>query len=527
MEENILNILYEVDKTVCWDDCLDDIQDGMKNYQTAPDRGEDPENYLTPILPKYWEIFKAHNTYRKKNGDLPNQEYDIGVFLVGFSTVPITLSLAEIQPCQEIYFLYSEETTDMLNEISNRINSMLPNSPLSSLVACSVNDPNYALEIQGSSDPVQTFKRIKEVIEQVGNKRIALDLTGGKKTMLGGGFTAGSILAADDSGSLSGCDMYYVDSLKYDPRRRAPIFGTEFLTQLENPYDVYNLQSIHEAEILFDKHNYLAARNLWNRAKSTLKKNAKPYGLETEYKKIEKHYRMASCYRLWDAFYYKSAKDNKNSAHRDDIMWGYNDKHVNGSIDVLDILSDVNRESLFKKEKRIIHYAVDRYQNAERRRMSGKLDDAIVRFTQVVEMLCNYKIYQIAKNRNLVNHNNQVITSPGDKWRMTPLIKFLFEEGYTYYRGTYNDGSYTISDCTELLDVNKYGYGNATEIADLIDIRHNFVHFNNPMTRRETETDTKNLKNLARTFLCNFSEKYRCTTGLSLDELLELHRFRR
>ena len=77
-------------------------------------------------------------------------------------------------------------------------------------------------EIAEPSDPVSTFQEIKNIIDRVrdslgDNARIALDLTGGKKTMIGGGFTAGSIYSVAPK-----CDMFYVDSPVYNPDRGAP-----------------------------------------------------------------------------------------------------------------------------------------------------------------------------------------------------------------------------------------------------------------------------------------------------------------
>ena len=351
---------------------------------------------------------------REGNNDLLPLLRHVGIFLVGFSSIPIVLSLAEIQPNEQIYFLYSRETEDRASTrlaIESRLMLGDSNSPLINLVEDTVlnNLEHSALKIDNPSDPVETFKRIKEIVNQVGNKSIALDLTGGKKTMIGGGFIAGSILTFIDDGPRRTCDMFYIDSLEFDPDRGTPTPGTEFLNLLENPYDVYNVQHTVEAEKLFKQHNYETAATLWEGVKDKLEKHATRYGLETEKTDIVNHYRRANCYNLWDAFYYDKAKNSKN---RHEDSWGYTEKHVyvSAQIDVLDILSEVSdRRSLFKEEARVIHYSVDRYQNAIRRKESGRLDDAIVRFTQVIEMLCSYKVYQIAEDNGFVDHSSQEI----------------------------------------------------------------------------------------------------------------------
>lgn len=549
MPETIQDKLNKV-KEDNWLRKLSEIGKGVKEYDRDKSGSSSlsvdqiVKQHLNPILPIYWDVFHTHNIYRIRSGELPCQEgnadllpcYDVGIFLVGFSSIPIVLSLAEIQPKEQIYFLYSRETKNRLGEISDRIRVMLgdSNSRLVDLVEDTVlnNLESSALEIDDPSNPVATFKRIKALIEQVGDKSIALDLTGGKKTMIGGGFIAGSILGFADAGQRSTCDMFYIDSLKFDPTRGTPEPGTEFLTLLENPYDVYNVQHTLEAKKLFDQHNYEAAANLWKDVRDKLEKNATRYSLETEKTDVINHHRKTNCYSLWDTFYYDKARNSKN---RHGGSWGYNEKHVydlsaaqaHSRIDVLDILSEVSdRRSLFKDEARVIHYSVDRYQNAIRRKKSGRLDDAIVRFTQVIEMLCSYKIYQIAEDNGFVDvsSGNTVSIDPIKGRFISDIIRFLFG------KSVLKDGNANcnVSDTDMLLDISEYGTSKVEELISLIDYRNDFIHFNSSMRQQQTEINAKNLQNRARNFLEKFSGDY-CAKidGLSFEKLLNLHEFQR
>lgn len=528
---------------------------------------EDIENHLNEILPIYWEVFHENNINRQKAGETPCPGddkdllpcYDIGIFLVGYSSLPIVLSLAEIRPTEKIYFLYSKDTEDILKEIKDRLKAMLngKHDEFSQLVENAAgtqisakldaedkelirmelfqeHQSGFSLEIGDPSDPVATFKRIKEIVDSIDesdNKRIALDLTGGKKTMLGGGYTAGTIwasrLSAEAQKNLPFCDMYYIDSKKYDPSSGRPDPGTEFLSRLKNPYDVYNVQSNLEAHKLFEKYNYEAAADLWKDVEGKLKDHALRYGLEAEQKAVQTDLAMANCYKLWDDFAYKEAKAYMGvSGSSITGFWGYQEKHTNDSIDVLDILSEVtNRAKLFADDQTIIHYAVDRYQNAVRRQKSGKLYDAIVRFTQVIEMLCNYKIRLIARRRKLVNEAGNLVSNVSAKLKITPLIRFLF--GAPCYRKYYIDsGFYKISDSNERLDINHYIYDDIESIIELIDARNDFVHFVEELEIGKAKEVTKQLQKLARKFIENFSENYRCSQNMDLDDLLALHTFR-
>ena len=536
-----LQRLEAINGGVDWDNILQEIELCVGEYNQERANSEpNPERCLQGILPDYWQVVHTHNTHRwvcEKGESHPSESgYHVGIFLVGYSSLPIVLSLVEIQPREKIYFLHSQATGRMCDEITARIEEMMfdpsPNG-LTPLIDCAaahslltrVTDAER-LEIADPSDPVATFKLIKEIINDVRNelgedKRIALDLTGGKKTMIGGGFTAGSIWSQSPD-----CDMFYVDSEEYNIAHGVPKPGTEFLSRLENPYDIYNVQTIQRAEELFSKHNYEAAANLWEDVEKKLQSHVEQFSLEDEQKAVQSDLGMANCYRLWDAFDYKIAKNHKvfSSSGSGDIFWGYNEKHTHNGIDVLDILSEVSdRETLFKKKERVIHYAVDRYQNAIRRKESGKLDDAIVRFAQVIEMICIYEIKQIAQNRGLFSGEGDQVSNAPHNWKSIPLIQFLF--GCTRrYEGS-RRRSYRILDCHHLF-IGNYDCGEVGEIIELIEFRHDFVHFSNYMDQTETEENAQSLKQLARKFLENAASSCYPTNRLSFDELLDLHKFR-
>ena len=517
----------------------DEERRGPSNYSKA-----DIIAYLNKILPTYWDVFHTHNTARRRDGELDKRDgtdearlprYDIGIFLVGYSPIPIALSLAEIQPCEEIYFLYSSDTKPILLDIGDRLRKMLDGSYTSFVdrveTTALSNQENDALAIDKPSDPVSTFKRIKEIVDSIDaadNKRIALDLTGGKKTMLGGGYTAGAIWASRWSAAsqklMDFCDMYYIDSLEYDQSRGSPVPGTEFLSRLENPYAVYNVESNLQARKLFEKRNYEAAADLWENVESTLKEHKKRYGLETEFNITVNQHGMAKCYYLWDSFDYNEANQNKGDPKNKN--WGYFKKHVHNSIDVLSILSNVtSRSMLFQNERVIIHYAVDRYQNGMRRKESGKLEDAIVRFAQVIEMICHYWVYRLSQDGYFVDIMTKAPCqlSATEIWEFNP-INLLFEnkpEDVPLQRITCH------LKANKKIEATDYGYNNVDEIFKVIEPRHDFIHFNNPQRSTQAETDTETLRELAHKFLENFLAEYCSKYGLDLKDLLELHRFRR
>ena len=548
MSENITKILHST-RQDSWGQKLKNIKKTIEEYdkaRTGQSRSSSNEivKSLNNILPTYWDVFHTHNTARRRNGELLKRDdsdeaclpsYDIGIFLVGYSSLPIALSLAEIQPTGQIYFLYSSDTRPILLEIGDRLQKMLDDSYqlfVDRVVTTAQNNQgDSALAIDKPSDPVATFKRIKEIIDNiddVDNKRIALDLTGGKKTMLGGGYTAGAIWASKWSEAAQGlvpfCDMYYIDSLEYKPERGSPEPGTEFLSQLVNPYDVYDVQSLGKAEALFYEHNYEAAVHLWREVQEKLGEHADRYGLQNEQDAVEKDLHMADCYSLWDAFDYKTAFDE--SAQPNGHLWEYTRKHVSAEINVLDILRDIeDQKTLFADEARVIHWAVDRYQNAVRRYESDRFNDAIVRFTQVVEILCIYQIYQVQEAGELTDRSHNVITCPevvlDEHWSVTKLIHFLFTER----PNEMYEGRYRIGNLDKRLKIDEYDYRDVRHITRLIKHRNMFVHVEGTPAWEDLTDNAEKLRELALKFLENFSKDYCCCKGLDFDDLLELHRF--
>ena len=557
----LLDILYDFNCQYSWTETLDKIEQAVLDYNEAiADEEENPGEFLYGCLPVYWQIVRQHNTHQWGDAQLlpSNSQYDVGIFLVGFSSLPIVLSIAEIQPRQKIYFLHSPETRNKCDEITNRITEILidPPAPFNPLIcntdaAALINRVQCAdrRAIANPSDPVETFKQIKGIIDEarknIGHStEIALDLTGGKKTMIGGGFTAGSILGFADSIRSSGFDMFYVDSSEYDSDRGAPKPGTEFLSRLDNPYNVYNVQSVQQAEKLFEKHNYEAAADLWEEVEKKLttsvrgsKSPAEQYGLNDEQKMVQSNLAMANCYKLWDAFDYNGAKKYKLFSFYDPAAkqkltgsWEYNGKHVHKAIDPLNILSKTdNRKTTFEKESRVIHLAIDRYQNAMRRKQAGKFDDAIGRFVQTLEIICPYFLYQIAQTGDVFLRDSKEclkdkIDPDKEDWNITSLIRFLFKfKGCTEYFGI--KGAYVIKTSDKHLKENEYGQ--VSSILKLIRFRNDLVHVNRSTRQQEIERNADNLQKLAKKFLENLSRDYREDTCLSFDALLELHEFRR
>ena len=84
----------------------------------------------------------------------------------------------------------------------------------------------------GGSDVVEIYEKVKKQYEEwnIHPMKLAMDITGGKKSMVSGAAMAGAVL---------GADIYYVDSREFLQEFRKPKPGSEYLNLLENPYVVF------------------------------------------------------------------------------------------------------------------------------------------------------------------------------------------------------------------------------------------------------------------------------------------------
>jgi len=174
------------------------------------------KKFFEEILPEYWGLFhRRTNAYLAAKGkELPN--YDVGIFLVVLSEIPVLFSVASLCP-QKIHFIFTPESESTLNVVEKGIGVI--NSELQGLIKSAGRHPinNMAKLYNG------TQNELSSILHECQDQKIALDITGGKKSM---------ICAVVRSPATRTCDLYYVDFLRYEKNRGRPVLGTEFMTCL-------------------------------------------------------------------------------------------------------------------------------------------------------------------------------------------------------------------------------------------------------------------------------------------------------
>ena len=167
------------------------------------------------------------------------KKYRFLIALLGFSPQPVILFLRAVQP-EKALFLYSEDTESLLDTIQKWTGLTLGQ-----------------VEKKGvnSSDPTGVYKAIKEFTSSRNPKEILLDITGGKKSMVGGAAMAGNLL---------GIDTGYVDYSSYLPDLRQPEPGSEYPNILKNPFYVLGDIELEKAKEAFNQYNFTRCLDILN-----------------------------------------------------------------------------------------------------------------------------------------------------------------------------------------------------------------------------------------------------------------------
>jgi len=193
---------------------------------------DDAQNY-------YWsEIFPKICLRAKKNLVSSLKKYHCLISLVGFSPIPLILTIKVLEP-EFIVFICTKETLLQLDVIAEK-------------AGLKPSQFKY-FQVSGSQSE-DVYSTIKLVIAEQKEKNIAIDITGGKKPMV---YNAAVI------GAFKGCDLFYVDFSEYDLELRRPKYGSEYLNFLSNPFEVFGDIELEKGKRLFNEGNYYAASQIF------------------------------------------------------------------------------------------------------------------------------------------------------------------------------------------------------------------------------------------------------------------------
>ena len=355
----------------------------VDEWKTMDRTTEDAQNaaltfYDEDVFPLVKKVFLSNPENR------PNKKYDALILPLGFSPEPLILSILALKP-QQVGLIYTKQTKGLLDRIQKETGLTLDQLKLHEI------DGSNTLEIYQT---IMTF--YKEWHRPV---EIAVDITGGKKSMVGGAAMAGAAL---------GADIYYVDNTKFTKFGK-PEPGTEYLSLLDNPYTVFGDLEVEKAGDLYNGHDYAGAQRVFGQLE---KQVGDPY-LATIH---EAYGHLCAAYELWDNIDFEKALETIDKLlpilTKYSSLPGLINLHSfcpilleqRAALEALKVIADNEKLALTDNEKLALsipegfHFAFMLYHSALRRENQGKLDMACLLLYRVLEWIGQHRLAQYSIN---------------------------------------------------------------------------------------------------------------------------------
>jgi len=205
----------------------------------------------------------------------PDRHYDLLIAPVGTSSEPIIMAIRTLNPTMTL-LLHTQESLPLIDTI---------------VAIAGLRATQYQRAQIAARDAIDIYREVRNALSRLApGAKVAVDVTGGKKSMVAGAALAGAVMDAD---------LFYVDSEHYLIAQRRPEPGSEFYIQLTNPYEVFGDLEEERAREHFNQEDYAGARQI----------------LEHLYVKVPDPRRyhilglLASAYEAWDAFDLVNARD--------------------------------------------------------------------------------------------------------------------------------------------------------------------------------------------------------------------------
>lgn len=256
------------------------------------DREKANQYYYENIWP--WE--KETVLARYQDNDFP-AVYGL-ILMVGSSPEPLILTISILKP-EKVFFIYTREFEKNMERIIAE--TVLAQRPTQ------IDKPSQPID---SSDITEIYRLIKDCWKRwhqpasEKGKKIVVDITGGKKSMVGGAAMAAALL---------NIPVTYVDYESYNKELRRPEPGSEYLRFLPNPLVTLGEVKKERAVSLFNHADYGQAAQLFCEIIDDLR------GPQAQalYLQMETYFDLANAYHDWDnldfigAYHHLSSVINK------------------------------------------------------------------------------------------------------------------------------------------------------------------------------------------------------------------------
>lgn len=247
------------------------------------------------------ELAKVRELGEKGRLEAGEKSADCLVLCVGYSPEPLLLTIAYHRPARILLLVeihLSGEYLNALEELWDTYRDLLEIPAFAETHQERVRD-----------DATDIFLSIRAISERLANeppRRMVVDITGAKKSMVAGAFLAAGFLDLESS---------YVDFSEYDAVLRRPIPGTSCPGGLTHPDRLFQLREEARLEKEFDRRRFREAEQLAGRLAETaaspeVEKLLDRHEGQARARRLGALQAAARAYALWsDGFYREAASE--------------------------------------------------------------------------------------------------------------------------------------------------------------------------------------------------------------------------
>ena len=418
-------------------------------------QGSKVEDYIDELLPKEVEYLKNQKKINVKHAEVLVQ-------LVGYSWEPLLLSVCAYQPEIIVPVLnecYGEQEGkahgDKFKENIEKLKKkkLIDNDPK----ICQYPTLDHKIEFETVEEtPEEVFKFLKKRVLPLINegKKVVVDITGAKKSMVSGAYLFSSYAKTMVS---------YVNYKKYNQEFGKPYGYTCKIDQLENPFELFKLREWDRVQYLYEHYAFRSAIELIK----DIKTSTKSYFENDELDSITILEKWLEFYRLWDDGDYGSSLTKLKDIGSETILFPTaveklgselwkkvtNYREIKSNFIEMEGLNGINK-SIYIKDEEILVYAYDELEKIKRLinynedfrsallRAAG-LNEVLLK-ARVVRLWVNNQIFidingSIFNNRGILNNHDNYLMKEIDKELLgysgaSYLMRFL-QEGESPYIG--------------------------------------------------------------------------------------------
>lgn len=271
---------------------------------------------------------------------------------------------------------------------------------------------------------VSTYRELEKGLEGFKNKKIAIDMTWGKATLLAG---------AGVYSCLKNLDLLYINSEKWLKKNGLSERGSEKLIKIRNPLKVFG--------DLGNQYGSILLRNGLFKSSSEIYKTLT--GQVEDPREYEIKFLITESYENWGNFQYKSAEKLLNKAllkiEQYGILMEFKDqlKKNREIVEELKVFENANsaNHKLLSNNRKIIYLLADLLENAKRKIDTDANAEAYQTLYRIIELISQHRLAKY-KISTIIQERNSSLEAISQEYRDATKEVFGIEEEIPYYIGT-------------------------------------------------------------------------------------------